>query len=926
VSAAGDASAAVRNAIGEFLRSIADTPSGQASASFRYVYVPGSAEADPQSRLALHVTIKSEEESRLNALAIMLEQGALSAYFRFASRPPSEIPWHKLKAVCHVIRSGYVRSALIDPRDNPKGLSHYYAWNPFESRKKASFVSLDRTLDVIEGPALIDISVARVDMREDLKCLSRYIEQLEFLDRPSAHVSDNEPDDPVFFGSQQQPGRSSRLARPTQPKRDPLAGDFAYELRDLGRSMANRCLAFNIRAFARDESTARLLASVVAESSFEDGSFALWTPSPQLDRLATEIEGVKACSVECVSNLSDSFPGEVPRVYRELQRLSCVATVPELEGLCLLPTASHYSPRVIKKDSDPPSIDPEEMLLVGHEVGFDDDEASGTKRVSPARGVPFDALTRHMFVVGTPGSGKTSELLHFVVSLWTHRRIPALVIEPTKSEYRALLQLQDSPDPKLADFGRTVRFFSPGSGLAAAYRYNPLIIPEGVTKDQKIQSVLRMLKASMALSGPMVPLLTESLYRLYEEFEHVEYPPTLDDLFEVAERVLRAKRYGPVLEANIRGAISVRLTGLLLGEAGRVHRTTVNIPSTPSYFQYPTILELNELDPEQACQVAFGVFGEIHQHARRLPYQGDAPRLVVVIEEGHLIAPRSRGTLPSEDNPDPTSFSSEYVCRMLAEFRALGIGVIVADQVPTAVDPRILKYTASTLAFRLKDAEDRDLVSAAMLLGPVEADDLVRLPPGRAYLMAPGFHTACRVRTPNAKRELGVEKPPLGEAITPYITKAPWSRGLLEDRLLAEMAVFGGRLRLLEDQQKRVREALEKHETALGYVKKKAKDKGDRASTTRDVVERSLSILRRERAQAVAYFARMKRLFEAVVPKSMPAGSTKSDAGQEWKDLRERWKVAEGAQRHLEREIQTELDKWVKSTSKESTQGKRSGT
>ena len=55
-------------------------------------------------------------------------------------------------------------------------------------------------------------------------------------------------------------------------------------------------------------------------------------------------------------------------------------------------------------------------------------------------GISLEDLTKHMLIVGTPGSGKTTFSVSLLDRLWKDHQIPFLVIEPAKNEYRALIQ------------------------------------------------------------------------------------------------------------------------------------------------------------------------------------------------------------------------------------------------------------------------------------------------------------------------------------------------------------------------------------------------------------------------------------------------------------------------------------------------------
>ena len=54
-------------------------------------------------------------------------------------------------------------------------------------------------------------------------------------------------------------------------------------------------------------------------------------------------------------------------------------------------------------------------------------------------GFSLGDITKHMLIVGTPGSGKTTFSVSLLDRLWKDHHIPFLVIEPAKNEYRAMI-------------------------------------------------------------------------------------------------------------------------------------------------------------------------------------------------------------------------------------------------------------------------------------------------------------------------------------------------------------------------------------------------------------------------------------------------------------------------------------------------------
>ena len=84
-------------------------------------------------------------------------------------------------------------------------------------------------------------------------------------------------------------------------------------------------------------------------------------------------------------------------------------------------------------------------------------------------GISLKDLAKHMLVVGTPGSGKTTFSVSLLDRLWKDHHIPFLVIEPAKNEYRALVQ--SIPD---------LQVFTPGKNFISPSVYNPFVPPKNV--------------------------------------------------------------------------------------------------------------------------------------------------------------------------------------------------------------------------------------------------------------------------------------------------------------------------------------------------------------------------------------------------------------------------------------------------------------
>jgi len=127
---------------------------------------------------------------------------------------------------------------------------------------------------------------------------------------------------------------------------------------------------------------------------------------------------------------------------------------------------------------------------------------------------------------------------------------------------------------------------------------------------------------------------------------------------------------------------------------------------------------------------------------------------VIVIEEAHRLL-RDRGTGRA------ATHAVELLAGMLAESRAYGEGIVVAEQIPTKLISDVVKNTALKVVHRLPAEDDRQLVGAAMNLSEEQSRQVVSLPPGNAAVFADGMDRPLRVRVPlGESRERLLTSPP----------------------------------------------------------------------------------------------------------------------------------------------------------------------
>lgn len=361
-------------------------------------------------------------------------------------------------------------------------------------------------------------------------------------------------------------------------------------------------------------------------------------------------------------------------------------------------------------------------------------------------------LTKHAFVTGVTGSGKTESCFFLLDQLWRERGIPFLVIEPAKQEYRAL---------KSGEGYERLRVFTLGDGRSAeAFRLNPFEVPQGIHVQTHIDLLRSLFNASFAgLYAPMPYLLEEALYAIYVErgwdlvtsecscHSH-QSPcfPTLSDLCAKVEEVVARAGYDPEVTQNVQTALKVRLNSLRMGAKGRMLDTPESIPME-ELLAGPTVLELSAVgDPEVVAFLMGLLWLRLYEHRFA---QGPGPlKHVTLLEEAHRLLARQ---IQFSGHPEVSNVRAQAIeafCNMLTELRAFGEGLIIVDQSPTKLHPDVLKNTNLKLVHRLVAEEDRRAIGGCTNMRESQMRALATLITGQATCYAEGMKEPFLVQVP----------------------------------------------------------------------------------------------------------------------------------------------------------------------------------
>lgn len=778
-AAGGDVRSACFDSAAAVCRILADLPPGAgAFLEFRMCYRPSTDRHCLQERVHLDLTIGAEHEADFQALSTSVVFGPLSRFYPLEPdaglAPEMET---KLPFICDVIRRAGMTPPFVSRSRNAHVPAYYFSIKSFESNRENDFQTLDRILSGLAESLDISIAASPFDTTSMEATHASYLNQIESINRRDRDEDRPLTQDEDYFKPNRPfiaPARPARL----QPyrRRDPLADENLRLHRRLHESLQKPHLLFQIRVAAASRATARLIASVLGDSMFQDGGFALVTRGA-VTNSATQ-PGVAPCPPASAIPTIDSLGR-----HAMLGALIHAAPVEELLGAMRLPVSGAASPCCMRSDADPaPSKDDARSLLIGQDLEVWTPGRSG----GLDRSLPLEILCKHLFGSGLPGSGKTTSIFNIMFQL-REQGIPFVVFETAKREFRAIKRFRDHPDPAIRSLASELEIYTPGAEAISPLRFNPLEAIPGVSIDEQVEHNMSMFQASMPLSGPLPALLRQGLLALQASRSSESITPVLADLYEAVTRCVRAKGYSGDTHSDIRAALDVRLGLLTQGLTGRIFQSPQSSPAIERLVTGYSVIELDRLPAEAKCVVYFGIVQRLRRQLQNMPHSGGL-RFVIFTEEAHNVIGVSTDARSSEEAADPRAFAAEAAVTALAEDRAAGISHVIIDQIPTAVAPQVIKNTGTKIAFRQVAVEDRELLGGAMLCDGPAQEELARLPVGEAYYFTEGYFRARRIRTDNLHAVMPDLARPCSDAeLMELIRAAAWRQAAEIERRAGEL-------------------------------------------------------------------------------------------------------------------------------------------
>ncbi len=374
------------------------------------------------------------------------------------------------------------------------------------------------------------------------------------------------------------------------------------------------------------------------------------------------------------------------------------------------------------------------------------------------------SLTRHIFIAGVTGSGKTNTIFHLLKQA-AALDIPFLVIEPAKTEYRVLL--------KDRDLAPRLRVFTLGNEMVSPFRLNPFEVLPGTPVSVHLDLLRSVFAASFGMWTPLPQILEQCLHRVYTErgwdlttdtnprldsgSDRADAFPTLSDLVGTVDQVTRELGYEEKITDDMRASLHTRLNSLRTGGKGRMLDVQRSLPME-AFLQHPTIFELEGMGDDDDKAFMMGLLLIRLIEYRRAAGLVDGLQHVLVIEEAHRLLTNVASHGPQEE-ANPRGKAVETFANLLSEIRAYGQGVIVTDQVPVKLAPDVIKNTNLKIAHRVAAVDDRTVLAGAMAMEERQAHALATLLVGQAAVFSEGDDAPVLIQIPQVKGETG-QRPP----------------------------------------------------------------------------------------------------------------------------------------------------------------------
>ena len=347
-----------------------------------------------------------------------------------------------------------------------------------------------------------------------------------------------------------------------------------------------------------------------------------------------------------------------------------------------------------------------------------------------------EEMTKHTFITGSTGSGKTN-VIYKLLNCLSKRNVKFLIIEPAKGEYKDVIGRKKD----VITYGT-----NPNMKDVQMLRINPFRFPRHIHVLEHLDRLVEIFNVCWPMYAAMPAILKDSVERAYidcgwdlaksENKYDPELFPTFRDVVSQIREVLAESDYSADNKGDYTGSLVTRLRSLTNGINGLLF--TPDDIKDEDLFDKNVIVDLSRIGSLETKSLIMGLL-VLKQQEFRMEQRvnganmNDSLKHVTVLEEAHHLLKRT-STEQTSESANLVGKSVEMLANSIAEMRTYGEGFVIADQSPGLLDMSVIRNTNTKIILRLPDLSDRELVGRAAGLTDNQIIELARLEKGVAVI------------------------------------------------------------------------------------------------------------------------------------------------------------------------------------------------
>ena len=503
----------------------------------------------------------------------------------------------------------------------------------------------------------------------------------------------------------------------------------------------------NVFSFADTDGDSKIVLDSVCAEALREGSYKVVT----FDGKYNALSWLKFEDCDCVKSKRDNNSSIIHIIQKGEKGWKICRDIAKNFTLNFLPVL------FVQKEIIPffrlPIVDDGEDVPIKMDSEFTPEESQNTIKIGKNKKelmlkYPIELLNKHAFICGVPGSGKTYTMLHMVTELHKNK-IPFMVMEPAKKEYRAIYNY----GKEMLD----IMLFSPHMNTLFPLHVNMMEFPEGITLSEHINVLMNVFESTFELGGPVYNLLDKSIGLAYEKYGWNEYNendgskeyPCLEELRDIFTDQVEKTTYNGNFKGDLKSFLNVRLEGLMRRDAGEVFNVKKSTIKPEDWISKSSIIEMEDMGEKNRNFLTLLLCNYIREELKIIKKKNvdDAnknPNHVIFIEEAHNVIANTAEQ--SGSNINTKISATKFIVDMLAEVRALRESIVIADQLPSSMAQEVMKNTGLKIALRMSSQDEREYISSTISASPVQIDNLSRYEKGKSLVFFEKMEKAMEVQ------------------------------------------------------------------------------------------------------------------------------------------------------------------------------------